>query len=72
VPVTNGSFVTATLFAHTEVKPAALMAETRALRCLPTVVFVTTNVGNVAPEILEQPVGKEFEAAATALGHSSH
>ena len=72
VPVTYGSFVTATLFVHVDEVPAPLMAETRALRCLPTDVFVTAKVDVVAPEILEHPVGKELEAAATALGHSSH
>jgi hypothetical protein len=57
VPVTNGSFVIAMLFVQVHVAPEAFRADTRALTCLPTVVFARTRVDDPAPEIVEHPAG---------------
>jgi hypothetical protein len=60
------------LFVHVQVDPNPLTADTRALRCLPTVAFVRVKAEVAAPEIAEHPAGKKFEAAATALAHTNH
>jgi hypothetical protein len=45
------------LFVQVHVVPEALRADTRALTCLPTVVFARTRVDDAAPEIVEHPAG---------------
>jgi hypothetical protein len=60
------------LFVQVHVEPDPLTADTRALRCLPTVAFVRVKVDVVAPEAVEHPAGRKFEAAGTSLEHTNH
>jgi hypothetical protein len=60
------------LFVHVQVDPDPLTADTRALRCLPTVALVRAKVDVAAPESDEHPAGRKLEAAATALVHANH
>ena len=72
VPVTKGSFVTATLLVHVHEAPEPLRADTRALKCFPAASFVRPQDGVAAPEIDEHPAGKKFEATGTAFVHANH